>query len=605
MWVFVFGTIGVLILGWVWASRGFFSALIHLLCVLIAGAVAFGLWEPIGYAVLGAAGSRKWLIDIAWGISLAVPFAVVLAILRVAIDKALPFNTDLDGTSNLIGGIICGAISGVISIGIVTISVTNMRISTESVKFPMVDYDTNGSIVKQSGWLTIYPRITADLYAFLSRNSMRTQTPLATWRPDIAYEGSMLRTSFNDGTSRFALPPGAVAVEKRYTIGMQETGLEVKSFLSPSQTVTPFDSSNPIGSNDKGYYVEGYVLKFKNSARETDGRVVVGASQVQLIVQSPDETQSKTLFPVALISQSSVKEGDERVRYWRWGFSSPRTYIASVGGADDPPMAVEFLVPKGWKPLSVNVKGLRFLVDDMPPPQQFKDAAQRIEAVKRYEVVALPAGAKGARGPRDWPGGTTGLATAPYRVDTRGERGPLAPINMIDTLPFGLILSADDKRGLKTTGDRNTITEGEARFKNSDLQDMRGTPQTIQMRQIFAEDNTVIVQVNISNDSPIAYTKSKLAIEGIGAPVLVDNLGQRYSAIGYVYQDATSVWIRVTPGQPIGAVADLPDGGPNPSRSDQKFVLIYRVTTNVKITSFNIGTNTVAKIEPPLETKRF
>ena len=31
-------------MGWLWLSRGFYSALLNMLCVLIAGAVAFGLW---------------------------------------------------------------------------------------------------------------------------------------------------------------------------------------------------------------------------------------------------------------------------------------------------------------------------------------------------------------------------------------------------------------------------------------------------------------------------------------------------------------------------------------------------------------------------------
>ncbi len=602
MMIFLVASVAIAVLGWVWGSRGFFSALIHMLCVIVAGAIAFGVWELVGYAVLDAAGTKKWLIDITWGISLAIPFAVVLAVLRLAIDKALPFNTDLDGTSNLLGGIVCGVVSGVISVGILTISVTNLRISTDSIEYTMVDYDTNGSIVKETGYTTLYPRLTAGFYAFLSQNSLRTGTPMGVWRPDLEYEGSMLRTNFNNGTSRFALPPSAVTFIKRYTAGEKETGLDVKSLLAESQTVTRFDDRAAIVPSDKNHYLEGYVVQFKNAAREVDGRVVVGAAQVQLVIQSADETESRTLFPVAMVSQSDIFEGDVRVRYWRWPFSSARTFIASVGGADNPTMGFEFLMPKGFKPLSLNVKGVRFKVEDMAPPQNFKDAKERIEAIKRYEIVSLPEGAVGAKGSRDWPSEqTSGLKTTAYVV-SGNQTGTDPGIQMMDSLPFSLILSADDRRGLQLN-DRNFIIEGEAAYRNTDLKDMRGVDQKIQIRRILAEEGTAIVQVNISNNSPIAYSKSKLAVEGIGAPVLLDNLGQKYSAIGYVYKDSTSTRVRITPGSPIGSIADLPDGGPSSSRSDQEFVLIYRVTANVKLKSFDIGANVVVKLEPNLETK--
>ena len=41
-------------LGYLWATRGFFSALLNLICVVIAGAVAFGLWEPVAFLILAS-----------------------------------------------------------------------------------------------------------------------------------------------------------------------------------------------------------------------------------------------------------------------------------------------------------------------------------------------------------------------------------------------------------------------------------------------------------------------------------------------------------------------------------------------------------------------
>ena len=88
-------------IGYVWVMAGFFSAAIHMLCVLVAGAIAFALWEPIAYLILdnvaGNKGFLSFLPGMAWGVALVVPFCVSLALLRVATNKAIsatPSATD-------------------------------------------------------------------------------------------------------------------------------------------------------------------------------------------------------------------------------------------------------------------------------------------------------------------------------------------------------------------------------------------------------------------------------------------------------------------------------------------------------------------------------
>lgn len=604
MILFFVGVFITLILAWVWGSRGFLSALIHMLCVIVAGAIAFGLWETTGYAILDAADTKKWVVDIAWGVALAVPFSLILAVLRVGIDKAIPFNTDLDGTSNLVGGMVCGAISGIIATGIMTISITNCRISTESLEFTMVEYDTNGSMKKVPGYASFFPRATGWLYSYMSENSLRTDTPMAKYRPDMPYEGSLLRTNFNNGTSRLAIVPKAVQLDKRYTIGLKSIGKhDVKSLVGGGQTVTPFGEDSPISLGDKNYYIDAYVVKFKSLARETEGRVIVGNSQISLIVRNAEDTKSLTLLPVAMVSQADVLAGEEKVRFWRWSFAAPNKYVASVGGADDPPMAFEFLVPKGYTAIALNVKGVRLDPTKVPQGEDFEDAEKRVKAIQRYGVIALPAGAKGYS-EREWGGvGTVQQVATAYSIDGSKAFSLDHAISVNDSMPFSMILSTDNKGDLKVD-DRNNVEEGTAAFKNGDLKRGREIDQKLQIRRISAGEGTVIVRVDISNTSLLSYTKSKLATEGIGAPVLVDNLGQRYSAIGYGYQDSLNTYFKLDPGSPIGSVKDLPEGGPSESRNDQKFILIYRVTANVKLKTFDIGSNVVAKIEPNIEIKK-
>ena len=46
----IIGLLG-LITYW-WGNQGLFSAILHLVCVVVAGAVALGLWEPLVVGVL-------------------------------------------------------------------------------------------------------------------------------------------------------------------------------------------------------------------------------------------------------------------------------------------------------------------------------------------------------------------------------------------------------------------------------------------------------------------------------------------------------------------------------------------------------------------------
>jgi len=140
------------IIAYVWASRGFFSSLVHMICVLVAGAVAFGLWEPIAYAILSAE-PKGWIVDMTWGISLAVPFAVTLAVLRLGIDSILPANADLDPATNLIGGGICGAVAGIVSVGVLVMAISFLRLPSSVGGHEAIGFDPGGSVKRESSLL--------------------------------------------------------------------------------------------------------------------------------------------------------------------------------------------------------------------------------------------------------------------------------------------------------------------------------------------------------------------------------------------------------------------------------------------------------------------
>ena len=59
-------------LGYSWLTRGFFSSFLHLVCTIIAGAIAFAAWEPVSYWILESAptgGFMSFTAGIAWGVA--------------------------------------------------------------------------------------------------------------------------------------------------------------------------------------------------------------------------------------------------------------------------------------------------------------------------------------------------------------------------------------------------------------------------------------------------------------------------------------------------------------------------------------------------------
>src|SRR5690606_38186872 len=104
----------VLLIAYWWANQGLFSAILHLLCVVVAGAVALAVWEPLTTGLLLRGNAFD---DYAWGISLTGVFIITLLILRVTMDKTIPANVALPSWANLTFGFIVGAAAGILTMG--------------------------------------------------------------------------------------------------------------------------------------------------------------------------------------------------------------------------------------------------------------------------------------------------------------------------------------------------------------------------------------------------------------------------------------------------------------------------------------------------------
>ncbi|MEO1007207.1 MAG: hypothetical protein AAFX79_01415 [Planctomycetota bacterium] len=592
--------VGVLIFTWVWVIRGFFSAFLHLLCVLAAGAVAFAVYEPLTVLLLTQAPERgigTILRDTAHGISLGVSFAASLAVLRALVDKAVPANLKFNDTVEYVGAGVCGLATAIVTMGILTLSLGMMRFGpgtpTQTLVYTEEGSGARGSLVRNTSPIRPYvDEWTASLYEWASRGSLATSQPLARWHPDFHELGSAMRITY-DGKSRNASRPDEFEVVRWYSLGNAETGGPITQLMTDRWRDTQQRVIGLDGREISRGYLAGVVLKMDPSAREISAgaKVVVGNSQVRLVTENKATGATRAYHPSAVISQA---EGDDPSLV-RFRYDSDELFIASVGGSGEPVMVFEFAVEPGFHPIAIYFRGARQQLSG-EPGAEYDSPVQRDNAV-----------------------GTLGLAAI-----NLAELDDSYSVELATTRGRQVLQPADYHVYLQNAfaGRRTTLKKGQEQGLEVEQLDSRrggyvvvgGVSQflTSSLQSAFVEPNLRVVgfaeptdirtvQVDVGRDSPLALNGRVFQeVSGDAAPVLVDDRGQVYPPVGYTCQEDQYTYIGFTPGQPIARLGALPFNV-STSKATQDVRLVYRVSTRVNVVAMVAGDKLVATWEPGIE----
>lgn len=573
----------VLGLGYLWVTRGFFSALLHLGCVLAAGAIAFGLWEPTAMFILERApqsGFGAFIGDAAWGLGLALPFAISLALLRVVTDKLAPGNIIVNDTYDSVGGGICGAGIGLITAGMFVLSTGFLRVPASFMGYQPVQMANQGNFeIQQKLWIPV-DRLTSGLYNHLSSNTLYTSSPLVHYYPDLASAAGTQRMSEGNGNNRNTITPDAFDVAMRFTVGKGANlapDAVFSDFLNPgAQQISLLDGS-PLPS---GSYIEGYLINFLAGAKEKFGQVVVGKGQLRLVARNA-AGESVTLYPIAVTSQA--RSGSNQFGRFRY---DGEFYVASVGGATQAPMAFEFAVPAGYEAIALYVRNIRHEVEGTAPDREFSDASARDIAIQTGELLV---------------GDVTANLNLTHAQTVSGGEDGAEGIETGNRLANRVVLQKGNTPGLDVNED-NLIVNGEARFNPGDVAG-RGLDRNLRVDKFFVTPDTNIVQIQITGDPaliPTSYFSTAAAadLRTDVPPRLIDATGQAYNAVGFVYTDVTKVQLRYTPGRPMMGL-DETDALVR-SRDDQTMYLIFRPSVGVELKHFAIGDVVLVTFDPPL-----
>lgn len=585
----VFAILIVGIIAYVWLTRGFFSALLGMACVIAAGAIAFAAWEPAALYILDHAPRRGFLSFLrgaAWGLGLAGPFAVALAILRMATDAIVRHNAIVDDAVNMAGGALCGLVSGIITGGILLISGQMLHLPVDLWGYQPVDWASNGSVERRGGLIVPIDRLTARLYQRLSLTTFGTAHPLAHYYPDLEIVPSALRISYGErrlGEASITMRPADGRVVGRYAVAPEQPlpleDLLRDRWMSPGERPripTTLDGRPyPPGSR-----LEGVVFRFGDGAKERNGQVVIQSPQVRLVCATPDHTDAATFFPVAVVSLNDAQEE----QYVRFPLDGPRVAIPSRGGQTEVTMAFEFLVPPGLEPRFLYVKNARYPVAGRAPVR-YPTTAARDAAIVSRELLAASAATVGDLDL------TSAVVLQPL---DRGLRFPSLIVS--PALPFGIIIQRGRHGGL-ALDESGAIIDGIARLTRDQLAEP-GLDRTLRVNTLAGTPETTLVIVDVSPESP-ATTLGRA--DDDQPPLLIDSRGRQYQAVGFVYRDSNEVHVRYTPGQPIRAAGELPPL--TRSRRDQQLALIFRPTRAVTIEYFSVGPRVLAHYKGGLQLR--
>lgn len=547
----------VLLIAYWWMNQGFFSAVLHFACVVVAGAIAFAVWEPLAIVML----KRDLMPNYAWGIALLGPFALSLFLTRLAADKLVPDNLNFPQWVNFSFGGVFGLLSGILTMGMCILGGGFIQ-STRDVMGFAGTVRTNESrgapnFENQRLWVPMHS-ITEGFYAWLSAGALAPEVGMSLRD---AYPGlsdvsfGLYRDSFRDGKARTSISPKAITMKR--------------TFYSSNLAIDPAPSQ-PM------WVIE---MEIGMEATDSGGVLSISSSQVRLLENLPagQNRAPRAVHPLAFSQPATTGTGLDV-----FVFDDVTAYASNVPGQQSTHLFFAFpaadIGTLTNPPKYIQIKGLRVPV---PAPEGSTDWDGRdlglvmrgIDASSAANVPLTSPDAKAIR--------RSDLASDFTINPANGSVGELGNMDQVD----------------------NYLTFGKETFQKG------GKPpsKANRINGIYAPEGTAVLRLNISRgDSSIDVwdTRSDNRKKaGEKAPLmLVDSEGGTYLPAGYIWINSEGVEVRLEKSG-IQTIDDFPF---QPSSGSNELYAVFRVTVGRKIVSVRLGNIILANadFEVVAQTKR-
>lgn len=316
----------LLIMVAIWATYGFFSAFIQLIIVIGSGAIAFALWEPIAYMLLGTK-----FVQHAHGLGLLIPFVILLVVLRVLFDKFCKANVHMPRIVDQLGGATCGLFSGILAFGLLLNAVNFLPMHREVLgwePYKVVGNDINDN---PEGKLWAFTRInewSAGFFAMVSSGSMSPigGTPLAEGRPDLAKRAVLTRMPADEHQLR-TVNPGGVKIDGVYALPATEEAIynlakrsAILAFLNPSYTLPDNLDYGETGDGLVDTVLKDLDLRFEDTQANGKPSDLLNVATIMEVARTPQyefpEATSREGFPefIEMVADKMGKDLVERLK---------------------------------------------------------------------------------------------------------------------------------------------------------------------------------------------------------------------------------------------------------------------------------------------------
>lgn len=333
MWMNVL-VIGIIIIFVLWTStQGFFSAILAFASTLVAGAVAFALWEPIYYLAFTAF-DKNWGYDIGWGVTLILTFAIVRLLLQTLTDKACPANVFFSENVNWVGSGAVGLMTGILTAGMLIIGVQYIHGPDRILGYRGWKLDSDATVVRDDKLWVPVDEIVEFIYTQGSKGAMYSSNPMAEWQPRLAQQASLFRTSYGDGASRMGMRPEGMAAKRLIHVTVDDPAAVFP--LLPG-VVDPQTDRKLL--NGDIYVIS---VEINNAAGDKDGKIRLSKGQVSLIAKLPDG-EFYPIYPHAFYGKFDQARPEE----YRFEFEVGDDYASSVGVGAEIKLSFEFALPSG------------------------------------------------------------------------------------------------------------------------------------------------------------------------------------------------------------------------------------------------------------------
>jgi hypothetical protein len=596
-------------------GRGFFSSFLNMVSVVAAGAIAFGVWEPLTMLILENAGGQVLVERIAPTAALLVPFCISLAILRLSVDAFVSRNVDFDDATNFIGGMVCGVLAATVTAGTVVVGLNFLGVGKTLFGHDYIENDSGNLVYSTNLWVPV-DKITVALYERLSTAGFASSTPLARFAPDIHEQAALSRmiyaTETEDATryGRSSFVPGGdgVRIAGRMTVvGDLQNLLSDRWFPDRNQNLRGIDGELPKpNSTAELIFLEADAA----SIGEETGQIIFTPGQLRLIAINNDD-RGIAIHPHAVFAAN----GTGAQTLTRFRFDDTNEQIASPGRGGRHVFAFEFLLPPGYSPESLIVRNIRKSLKNSPrfpeTGEAIAGASERDQSISGGQALAALNLNLG------------GIDLPPATGTPIASENPTSPgsaIQVSAVLPNRFGISLNNERGLTLAEQRRGRSSSELVIRSG-----RGEFSVGQIEGAFRSSGSVATSFEQpdglrgimiplkkrGSGNPTVYGQAIQQIGTSAQPLLYNSQTNKYfEAIGFLHVSAGNlVTIQFDFARPIRNMSsELPSL--QMTGDDTAIYLVYMVDETSQLTDFVLKLDAEAapriavNLSPPVRSIR-